>query len=89
MILQDFQDIISKILVVVEYILPAILWSMSLILAFVLPIGILLKNLLGGLVLNFPGPESGLLWVYYAIAGFFLLLGIFLAVKYPERKIKL
>jgi len=89
MILQDFQDIISKILVVVEYILPAILWSMSLILAFVLPFGIFLKNTLGAAVNIFPGPETGLLWVYFTIAGIFLLLGIFLAVKYPERKIKL
>ncbi|MHA1646898.1 MAG: hypothetical protein ACTSVL_04925 [Promethearchaeota archaeon] len=89
MILQDFQDIISKILVVIEYILPTILWSMSLILVFVLPIGILLKNTLGALVSYFPGPETGLLWVYFTIAGIFLFLGIFLAVKYPERKIKL
>lgn len=89
MILQDFQDIISQILVVIEKILPAILWSMSIILAFVLPFGILLKNLLGSIVLVFPGPETGLLWVYFTVAGIFLVLGIFLAVKYPERKIKL
>ena len=89
MILQDFQDIFSKILVAVEYILPTILWAMGLILAFVLPFGILLKTVLGAIVSIFPGPETGLLWVYFTIAGIFLLLGIFLAVKFPYRKIKL
>lgn len=89
MILQDIQEIFSQILVVVEKILPTILWSMSIILAFVLPFGILLKNTLGALVSYFPGPVSGLLWVYFVVAGIFLALGIFLAVKYPERKIKL
>ncbi len=89
MILQDIQNIISQILVIVEKILPTILWSMNLILAFVLPFGILLKNTLGALVSYFPGPASGLLWVYFVIAGIFLALGIFLAVKYPERKIQL
>ena len=62
---------------------------MGLILAFVLPFGILLKNILGAIVPIFPGPASGLFWVYFTIAGIFLVLGIFLAVKYPERKIKL
>ena len=89
MIMQNFEEIISKILVVIEKILPAILWSMSLILAFVLPFGIFLKDILGALVSNFPGPETGLLWVYFIVAGIFLALGIFLAVKYPERKIQL
>jgi len=89
MILQDIQEIFSQILVVVEKILPTILWSMSIILAFVLPFGILLKNTLGALVSYFPGPVSGLLWVYFVVAGIFLALGIFLAVKYPERKIQL
>ena len=89
MILQDFQDTISKILAVIEKILPAIMWSMGIILAFVLPFGIFLKNSLGALVSYFPGPETGLLWVYFTIAGIFLGLGIFLAVKYPDRKIQL
>ncbi|MHA1474492.1 MAG: hypothetical protein ACTSPA_04465 [Promethearchaeota archaeon] len=89
MILQTLQDTISKILVVIEYILPTILWSMGIILAFVLPLGIFLKTILGAIVSIFPGSTSGLLWVYFTIAGIFLLLGIFLAVKFPERKIKL
>jgi len=89
MILQTLQDTISKILAVIEYILPTILWSMGVILAFVLPLGIFLKNILGALVSHFPGPETGLLWVYFIVAGIFLALGIFLATKYPERKIQL
>ena len=89
MIFQDIQNIISQILVIVEKILPAILWSMGIIMAFVLPLGIFLKNILGAAVNIFPGPETGLLWVYFVVAGVFLLLGIFLALKFPERKIKL
>ena len=89
MILQTLQDTISKILAVIAKILPVILWSMGIILAVVLPLGIFLKNILGAVVNIFPGPETGLLWVYLIIAGIFLALGIFLAVKYPERKIKL
>ena len=89
MILQTLQDTISKILVVVEYILPTILWSMGIILAFVLPLGIFLKTMLGAIVSIFPGPASGLHWVYFIVAGIFLALGIFLAVKFPERKIQL
>ncbi|QEE16711.1 hypothetical protein DSAG12_02541 [Promethearchaeum syntrophicum] len=89
MILQDIQNVFSQILGVVEKILPVILWSMGIILAFVLPLGIFLKNILGAAVNIFPGPETELLWVYFVVAGIFLLVGIFLAVKYPERKIKL
>ncbi len=89
MILQNLQDTLSKILVVIEKILPAILWSMGIILAFVLPFGIFLKNILGALVSHFPGPGSGLNWIYFIVAGIFLALGIFLAVKYPERRIML
>lgn len=89
MILQNLQDTLSKILVVIEKILPAILWSMGIILAFVLPLGLFLKDILGALVSHFPGPETGLIWVYFIVAGIFLGLGIFLAVKFPERKIQL
>ncbi|MHA1719265.1 MAG: hypothetical protein ACTSWX_06655 [Promethearchaeota archaeon] len=89
MLLQDLQDIFTKILVVIEKILPTLLWSMGAILAFVLPFGIFLKNTLGALVSYFPGPDSGLIWVYFIVAGIFLILGIYLSTKYPERKIKL
>jgi len=89
MLLQDLQDIFTKILVVIEKILPALLWSMGVILAFVLPFGIFLKNTLGALVSYFPGPDTGLIWVYFIVAGIFLILGIYLSTKYPERKIKL
>lgn len=89
MLLQDFDEIIQKIFPIIEAILPCLLWSMGIILAIIVPIGNLLKNVVGLIVSIFPGPESSFMSIYYIIAGVIFVLAVFLCLKFPERKINL